>query len=74
MKAKTIFAIEGILKQKKDNAYSEYRGYKNELEKKYNTEWIGSVVTSEESRKLKVLDNERLYMFEVYEDFKIHQW
>lgn len=74
MKAKSIITINEILVQRARSAKAGYNNRKYELEQKYGTEWLDSVISKDEKA---ILDDNRKFMNEAIEllkDFEEHQW
>ena len=74
MKAQTIVGILDILKHQKEIAYEAYKTTRDNLEQKYSTEWLDTVMTDLESRMLYGAKQEYNELCELLEDFENHQW
>ena len=74
MRTKSIIEIEKILKRKKETAEKEYKAIRNNMEKKYNTCWLDSVMTEEEKEILKNARENYNNLVEIIDDFEQHQW
>lgn len=74
MKAKSITAIEMILKRRKDAEFTGYKNIRYNLEQKYGTEWTMNDLSGPEKTMLrgqkKLCDEAN----ELYEDFMNHEW
>ena len=74
MKAKSIIALEAILKQRKEAEHKAYKNIRYNLEQKYGTEWLDNTITQSEKNML--YGQKQLYeeAAELYEDFISHNW
>ena len=74
MRAETITKIHVLLKENAEKTQHEYKSLRGDLEQKYKTEWIDSLVSKEEKEKL---ETSRKICFEAHDlliDFENHQW
>lgn len=74
MKASTIEAIHKILINNEETAYSTFRKLKKELQEKYGTIRLSSVVTKEEAEELEKRKETMYKASEVLGEFEQNEW
>lgn len=75
MKAKSIATIREILIQNEKDASCQYKTHKYNLKQKYNVEWLGAaVMTNQEKTELNNDKNSLKEARELLEDFENHEW
>lgn len=74
MKEKSITMIHEILQQRAESYKVAYRNYRNNLEEKYGTVWLDSVVSKQEKTMLDGVREARNEAFDVLKDYEEHQW
>ena len=74
MRAKSITIIRDILTQKTQIAADSYKTIKDNLEKRYNSEWLDGVITQPDQKMLDGARSEYYEIASVLEDFENHQW
>lgn len=74
MKVSTIEAIHKILINNEETTYSTFRELKKELQEKYGTIWLNSVVTKEEAEELEKRRETMYKASDLLGEFEQNEW
>lgn len=69
MNVENVVGIYNLLKDRKDGTMEAYRILREEYEKKYDTEWLGGVLSEEEEKLLNRLKNDAEDVEKLFRNF-----
>lgn len=74
MREENIVRLKELIKDCRAKKYAEYKETSRELEVKYGTEMLNSVIKEDERQQLRMLKNEYEELCDLYDDFIKHKW